>query len=147
MNLQLRPVEKEDFKKILEWRNDSEVRGNMLKTGRIAWEEHQQYWDNFLKDGKKFAYILEKEGKDVGIIRLERESEKAEVNIIVAPEFQRRGVGKEALKKIEEKARELKISVLMARIKPENMASIKIFEKNRFELKYHCLEKNIRRTT
>lgn len=147
MNLQLKPVKKEDFKKIFEWRNDPEVRKNMFNTKVITWGEHKHYWDNFLRDEEKFAYIIEKEGLDVGIIRLERKNERAEVNIIVAPEFQGRGIGKNVLKKVEENAKELKISSLAARIKPENEVSIKIFEKNRFKLKYHYLEKNIGRKT
>ena len=143
MKITIRPVKKEDLKKILEWRNEPEVRKSMFNTGTITEEEHEKYWERFLNDEKKFAYIIEKEGRSVGVIKLEIRTEKAEVNILVAPEFQGKGIGKTALKLIEEKAKEFKVPVLMSRIKPENEASIKIFEKNNFKIKHHYLEKKL----
>lgn len=144
MKLKLRPVKKEDLEKILEWRNDQEVRKNMLSTKEITWEEHKRYWDNFLKDENKFGYIIEKDGQDAGVIKLEIRNQTAEVNILVAPEFQGRGIGKTALKLIEEKAKEFNILILESKIKQENTASIRIFEENSFKLEYLYFEKSLK---
>ena len=70
MILNIRPVEKKDYKKILEWRNDPDVRFNSLTQHIISIDEHKDYWNEFLKNTTNFAYIVIHNNSDIGVLKL-----------------------------------------------------------------------------
>ena len=131
----LRPVEKKDYRKIFEWRNEPEVRRGMFITRRISWREHKGFWDNLLKNKNRFAFVIELAGQDLGAVRLDRAGGVAEVDIFVSSKYQGRGIGTNAIKEVEKKAKELNIDKLIAKVKPGNKPSIKMFENCGFKLK------------
>ena len=139
----LRPVEKKDYRKIFEWRNESKVRRGMFITRRISWREHKRFWDNLLKNKNRFAFVIELGGQDLGVVRLDRVGSIAEVDIFVSSKYQGRGIGTNAIKEVKKKAEELNIDKLIAKVKPDNKPSIKTFENSGFELKHLYYEVEI----
>jgi len=130
MDLELRPVKREDLKKILGWRNDPEVRTNSITQHIISLDEHTRYWNRFLSNGKNLAYIVVKGGEDIGVLKLEYHDEKtSEVHIILSKDYRGRGIGEAVLAMAKEMALKNGIKKLIARIKPDNIASVKAFEK------------------
>lgn len=134
--IELREVTERDIEKIYEWRNIPEVRKWMFNEREISWEEHERFWKEYLREGKGYAFIIiYNEKKECGVVRLDLISENAaEVDIVLAPEFQGRGIGKRTIQKLIEKSRYLKLEKIVAKIKPNNISSIKIFESNGFKL-------------
>ena len=136
MKIELRAVDSTDIKKIFEWRNDPGVRANSFQTSEIKWEEHANYWERKLADKTNYSYIIVSEGTSAGLVRLDKkESGEYEVNILIAPEQQGKGIGIAAIAETKKIAAGLEIKKLVARVKPGNIPSQKIFEKNGFEKK------------
>lgn len=144
MNLKLRPIKSEDLKKVFEWRNDPEVRKNSLTQHIISMNEHNQYWNRFLSNEKNLAYIIVKDNStDIGVLKLKyQDTGTSEVDIILSKDYRGKGTGKQVLDAAKEKAFKKGIKKLTAKIKHDNIASIKTFEKCGFvpNLVYYELE-------
>lgn len=125
--IKLRKVTKNDIKKIYEWRNHPEVRKWMFNSKEISWKEHVRFWEEYLKDNNKYAFIIVNRNDECGIVRIEKiRDDIYEVGIIVAPSFQGRGIGTKALKKVLNMFKNKKF---IAKVKPENIASVCLFTK------------------
>lgn len=133
MTIKSRPVRDGDLKQIYEWRNNPLVRKNSFQTDEIKWEEHFSYWTKRMQNTDCYSYIVLLDQTDLGLIRIDKKNNSSyEVNILIAPESQGKGYGIMAIDKTKKIAIKLKIKKLMARVKPDNFASQKIFEKNGF---------------
>jgi len=138
----IRPVEERDIKKIFKWRNEPNVRKHMFASRRITWREHVKFWESLLTNKTRFAFIIKACGEDCGVARLDRKADNsAEVDIFLSTPYQGKGIGSKALKKLGKKAKELSIKKLIAKVKPDNKPSIKMFEKNGFRVKYLVYER------
>ncbi len=135
----LRNVKKADIELIFKWRNSPKVRQMMFNSEPLDHGKHVEFWDKKLKT-KELCYIIEDEGEAVGIVRLDKRDDAFEVDIIVDPKQNGKGFGTAALKAITRLATEKGIRKLLARIKEENVASKKAFEKANFKLKHTYYE-------
>tara|TARA_Y100001968_G_C19443354_1_gene763831 strand:- start:1418 stop:1900 length:483 start_codon:yes stop_codon:yes gene_type:complete len=128
-------------KLIWEWRNDEESRKMSLNSNFITWEEHQNWFNNILKDINTFIYIGKFKNKIIGVIRFnksEKDLDFFKVNINIAPYLRGQGFGKQLLKNaINKFSQENKnANLLKAEIKVNNKKSKHIFLKAGFtELK------------
>ena len=143
MKINIRPVEKDDYEKILEWRNEPLTRSQMFNTEQIKLNEHLSFWNDLLDNGNCFNFIIEADGIECGVIRLDIINTHAEFDLFITSEFQGRGIGKIAIEDAIKKMKRLNLNKYVAKIKPTNIPSIKSFEKNGFELKYLIYEKII----
>ena len=130
--VRLRKVKWEDLNIIYEWRNDPEVRKNSFSQDEIKPEEHNRYWLERLAKDDAYSFIVVSEEEDVGLIRLDKMGDSYEVHIMIAPDRQGKGFGTAAIAKAKETAKNLGIEKLIARVKPGNIASEKIFTDNGF---------------
>ena len=64
----LRPIEKNDLGKVLEWRNAPEVRNNMYTTHVITEDEHLQWFSRVQQDPSLFYFICKMDRQDAGVI-------------------------------------------------------------------------------
>lgn len=145
MNLYLRPVEREDLNKILDWRNEPGVRESSTTQHIISMAEHEKYWNMFLSNEKNLAYIVVKGRVDIGVLKLKYQDEySSEVDIFLSQDYQGRGLGKLVLAMSKEEALKNGIKKLTAKIKPDNIASIKAFEKCGFRKKTVYYEAEIK---
>ena len=133
--LKLRRANQGDCRLLWEWANDSAVRAASFQSQSISWEQHSDWFAQKLDSNQSIIYIGEDEsGTPVGQFRLDWNSGcEAQVDISVARE--RRGSGIAALL-IAQGAQaafcETPVRRLHACIKPENLPSLRAFEKAGF---------------
>jgi UDP-2,4-diacetamido-2,4,6-trideoxy-beta-L-altropyranose hydrolase len=98
MNVALRPVIFEDAQQIYEWQNIPNIRFFFRNPSPPKWEEHIQWLSNSLQDQSKYLFLITCDSQPGGLLHLTRiENITYEISIIVAPEWQGKGVAKEAL--------------------------------------------------
>lgn len=129
MKAYLRNAGESDLDLLFQWINDKEVRKNSFQTKEITYEEHQKWFMDMLQreDVKQYIYVLEEES--VGQIRICLNKEEAEISYSIAPKYRCMGYGKQmitALKKVVQEEYP-KVKRLVAQVKPENVASQKVF--------------------
>ena len=134
--LTVRPVGDEDCRLLWEWVNDPGVRQASFESHQIAWEEHVAWFRATRGDPRRVIFIiLDDNRQPVGQVRFEPQDADggAEIIISIAGDHRGRGVGAEALSVACEAYRPLGLAQrVMAYIKPENAASVRIFEKAGF---------------
>lgn len=145
MKLILRPVEKKDYEKILEWRNDPDVRINSLTQHIISIEEHVEYWSEFLRNITNYAYIVVHDNRDIGVLKLKNINKTTyEIDIFLSKYSRNKGLGQQILNMIKEIAVQKGIIKLIAKIKYDNQASKKAFEKSGFSPKLIYYEAEVK---
>jgi len=145
MKLNLRPVEKKDYEKILEWRNDPNVRINSLTQHIIPIDEHIKYWDDFLKNETNFAFIVVYDDKDIGVLKLKNINKTTyEIDIFLSKHSRNKGLGSQILDITKEIKKKKGINKLIAKIKYDNEASKKAFEMVGFTPKLIYYEANVK---
>ena len=145
MTLTLRPVEKKDYETLLEWRNDPDVRINSLTQHIISIDEHIEYWNDFLKNETNFAFIVIHDNNDIGVLKLKNiDKTTYEIDIFLSRSYRNRGLGSQVLKIAKEVALKKGIKKLVAKIKYDNEASKKAFEKVGFSPKLIYYETEVK---
>ena len=145
MKLNLRPVEKKDYGKILEWRNDPDVRINSLTQHIISIDEHIEYWTEFLKNRGNFAFIVVHGNEDIGILKLKYINKITyEIDIFLSKSSRNKGLGPQILKIAKKISVQKGIKQLIAKIKYDNEASKKAFEKGGFSPKLIYYEAEVK---
>ena len=141
MAIFLLPVTRKHLSMIHRWRNNPIVRKEMFNTNEIPYSEHVSFWEKRLAIEKtsavSYSYVIQSDDDPVGMARLDPDSAKKgafKVDILLNPKFHGKGIGTLALIALVEKARELGISTLVGRVKKDNIASRRIFEKAGFVL-------------
>ena len=127
----LRQVTFNDWKLLLDWRNDSTTRENSINKETISEDSHKQWLQYSLESINRNIYILEDNFIPVGTIRSDKdESGSYMLSWNIAPEYRGKGYGV----KILELFLKEKVGKFFAEIKVGNIASIKMVEKNGFKL-------------
>lgn len=145
MTLTLRPVKKKDYETILEWRNDPDVRINSLTQHIISIDEHIEYWNYFLKNESNFAFIAIHDNSDIGVLKLKNiDNATYEIDIFLSKSYRNRGLGSQVLKIAKDVALKKGIKKLIAKIKYDNEASKKAFEKVGFSPKLIYYETEVK---
>lgn len=131
----LRPVEPSDCEDLLLWRNDQSTRENAFNTQHITIDEHQKWFNNSLKNKNRTIYIaLNSQQEKIGQIRFDKTDNEAEVSIIIAQNNRSQGYGTEVISLGSIKyLKESNVKKIIARIKPDNHASINAFKKAGFK--------------
>ena len=141
-NLYLRRATQEDVDLLFNWVNDKSVRDNAFDTHIISFFEHKTWFDSLLQDDGQIQYILMKNEKPIGQIRLRIDGYRAEIDYSISKDERGYGYGKEiirlAIAKIQSDYPDVK--KLIGKVKPSNVASFLCFIENGFEEKYHYLE-------
>lgn len=140
----LRAVTERDLRRILEWRNSPQVRKQGFSKSVISWRAHKQFWAKRLK-GKDPSFIIEFDGQDAGLVRLDARDGGHEIGICVDPRMHGKGIGSAALAAVIKAARKKGLKRLIARIKPDNAASHRVFQKIGFKPVYMTYELRLRR--
>lgn len=141
----LREVTLNDLDLLYEWANDSDVRQYSFCIDHIPYETHIKWFHKMICDRNIVQYILMDDHRPVGQIRIKIENEEAEVSYSISPEHRGRGYGHIALELLYKKVLVdyPKVKSLIARVKPENEISSKVFLEEGYEMRYMCYEKSI----
>jgi RimJ/RimL family protein N-acetyltransferase len=126
----LRLARPEDRDLVLTWANDPGTRAGSFSSAPIARDEHGRWWEGLMADPARHLLVAELAGRPVGQIRLTRTEPAAfEVGITVAPAERGRGLAVRILRAGAAEARARGAERLLARIRPENVASVRAFER------------------
>lgn len=121
----------EDLRKI---RNASAVRKWLSSTSFVSKKENIEFWKKFLKEKNKKAFAIIEENKTIGLLKLEKIGLKAwEIGLFIKNGMRGKGFGFKALKNGLRELKKFGAKKVLAKIKAENHASIKCFEKNGFK--------------
>jgi len=134
--LTLRPTQLADCECLWHLVNDAEVRASAFSSNPIAWEDHLQWLSHKLHDPQCYMFMAQTpEGTAIGQIRFDcRDDQNAEVDISLDKNQRGFKHGIILLQKgIERLFEETFVQLIHAYIKPENIASIKLFERVEFE--------------
>jgi RimJ/RimL family protein N-acetyltransferase len=128
--MQLRKATHDDWKILLDWRNDPTTKENSFNQDKISIETHRLWFNDSLLNPQRNIYILEDNLTPVGSIRSDNILHNQYLlSWSIAPNQRGKGYGN----KILEIYLQDKTGKFIAEIKPENIASIKMVQKNGFE--------------
>jgi UDP-2,4-diacetamido-2,4,6-trideoxy-beta-L-altropyranose hydrolase len=136
MTMQLRLAVEGDAAMVFTWRNSPTVRNASLDPREIAWNEHAEWFNRSLKLLDRRLLIGEADGVPVGVLRFDLGSaEAAEISIFLDPTQVGHGYGEAILDagKVWAKQNLVTIRMLHAKVKPDNAASMRTFEKSGFK--------------
>ena len=142
----LREATMADMDLLYEWANEISVRQNSFSESRISYEEHKKWFGKMMlqKDNRQYIYIADRE--PAGQIRVKVCGELAEIGYSICEEKRHRGCGRE-LAGLAKKQIELdfpQITKIIAKVKPGNIPSQKVFLDTGFLETYRCFEFRIR---
>ena len=131
----LRQATYEDLLTYYHWANDKTVRRNSFSPERINLENHKTWFHEKLHNPDSFLYVLEKAGKSVGQIRFDVRENKAHISYLIDSSYRGLGLGKWIIelgikKFIQDDSRKV---IFQAVVKPDNIASHRIFYKTGFD--------------
>ena len=130
MKLYLKKVKRNDENFLYKLRNESSIIRNSLNSSKITKVEHAKW---FKKAGEKslilIAYLNKKR---IGVVHLKKNDSSIVVSIALKSIFQRKGYGAELIKQSEKFIK--KNTILIAKIKKQNIRSLKIFLKNNYSI-------------
>ena len=129
--MKLRKAVFNDWKVLLDWRNDPVARKNSFTQHIIKEETHKKWFKKNLTNLKSNIFILENErAEPVGTIRSDEiDSNSYLLSWNISPSHRRKGYGSLILNRLLQ----TRGGLFTAEIKPENLASIKMVEKNGFK--------------
>lgn len=129
--MKLRKAIFDDWEILLKWRNEPITRQNSFTQEEILEQDHKIWFSNSLINPYKEIYILEDNSIPVGTIRSDKTSHNDYIlSWNISFNYRGKGYGTEILKLFLKN----KKGKFIAKIKPENIASIKMVEKNEFSL-------------
>jgi RimJ/RimL family protein N-acetyltransferase len=129
--MKLRPGIVHDWKILLEWRNDPFTRLNSFTQDVINEQDHIDWYKRSLESEKRKIFILEDNSLvPVGTIRSDEVEDGVYVlSWSISPNHRKKGYGTLILELFLKN----KIGKFIAEIKPENVGSIRMVEKNGFK--------------
>jgi UDP-2,4-diacetamido-2,4,6-trideoxy-beta-L-altropyranose hydrolase len=144
-SIKIRRATKDDSINIYEWRNNKKIRDVSINSDYISWEEHQRWFDSFLKDKKCELIIGEIENKPVGVIRFDIENDFAEVSIYLVPEGGFAGQGRNLLMSAERwlNINRPEIRRIHASVLAGNEASKNLFLASNYDENKICYQKDL----
>lgn len=132
----LRPAAPDDSTAVFEWRNDPVTRAASVSQEPVPWADHERWYARVLADPARHLYIAWEGDERVGLCRFDSDATggSAEVSINLNPAFRGKGYSARILADAIElfRAGEGAGIRLTATIRPENLASMRIFANGGF---------------
>ncbi len=128
--IHLRLCRETDCQLLFSWANDPEVRRVSFHPDIVTWEGHQAWFSQRLVDPQSVIYTGEnREGEPVGVVRFHLDGDRAVLSVSVAPQVRGAGWGRELIKLAIQVLTRLRApGSVEAFVKPDNSASIRLFE-------------------
>ena len=128
----VKPACDDDSKDIFIWRNDKLTREMSLTTDLVAWEGHELWFENTLKNDTRLLLMCIDTviNEKICVVRFDLDKNRALVSINLAPSMRGKGLAKRCLNDaiIFFKTHTPSIDTLDAEIKSTNRASIATFQ-------------------
>ncbi len=133
--LTLRLVRESDCRLLFEWAIDPMARAASFHSAAISWEDHARWFAERLQDPHSVIYIGQNvAGEPVGLVRFQIKNDSAVLSVNVAAEFRGEGWGRELIAfSTHALVRAFSIRRIDAFVKPDNQASVSLFEASGFQ--------------
>ncbi len=134
MALALRTVagdpEGADSRAIWQWRNDPVTRAMSRNTAEVPWPDHVRWFAAAVVDPRRTLLMVMRGADTVGVVRFDALGPgEAEININLDPALRGQGLGKQALEAAcAHGLGGMGLGRIYAEVRPENLASVRIFE-------------------
>jgi RimJ/RimL family protein N-acetyltransferase len=134
-SLRVRRATADDCRLLWEWANDPGVREAAFNSDTISWARHVEWFEARLRSPDTVIYVMETgERAPVGQVRFDwRAADAVEIDISVAAQWRGHGLGAEGLRLACDAFHRGARATIVARIRTENRASVRTFEKAGFE--------------
>lgn len=123
-NLTLRKVNEEDCRFLFDLANDPTVRATAINPQPIPWENHVGWFNKKLSSEGTYMFILEREGRPLGQARYELKDGTWDIGYSILHEERGKGYGKIVIEKSLQAMPRVPITAV---VKPDNVASVKVF--------------------
>ena len=133
--IHIRPAKLEDLNDVYEWRNDYDSRSMFINSSFVTFQTHKDWYLKSLRSEKIVMYIGVVENQNIGVCRFDisSDSKVAHVSININPNFRNKGFGCSLLHESVSKFSQNYGLPLIAKIKEENIRSLKIFQRCKFQ--------------
>lgn len=135
--LKIRKAQFEDCEAVFSLRNDPSIRKSSFNAEELSYNSHQAWFKKSLNSFSRRIFIIEDEEEVVqGVVRfdLDEKQEEAVVSIFVSAKTWGKGIGSFALEQgellLKQEFEEIK--KIIARVKYDNEASVRLFSKNNY---------------
>lgn len=129
-----RPAKISDCKFWWKIRNEKTVREVSFNTKSIPYATHKKWFEEKLKDTNSKLFIIFASNQKVGILWFGKNNSQVEISLALKSAARGKGVGTEAIKIGAKYALEkMQVNSVLAYTKPENLSSIKAFERAGFK--------------
>ena len=145
--IRLRRAVEDDCDLVYQWRNDKLIRKNSLSDAAIPYSKHVEWFLNSLVRKDRVILLAYENELAVGVLRFDffiEDGDIAEVSIYVSPGLWGQGIGKRMLVAGEQWLRDnMPVRHVVAKVKPANEASLKMFQSCGFEVDHMFFKKSI----
>jgi len=144
-SVQVRTATLDDARKIYDWRSDPGVQGVSRTSAAFSFEDHCDWLKRTLANPNRILLIGQHEQADIGVVRFDVESDRAEVSIFLAPHLAGAGLGGAMLQAAEAHLRTVRPDVqrLDAWVNEGNQSSLNMFNRLGYSTRISRLEKEI----
>jgi UDP-2,4-diacetamido-2,4,6-trideoxy-beta-L-altropyranose hydrolase len=135
-NFSIRPAGLADSADLLAWRNDPLTRANSRNTAEVAPGDHAEWLGRALADPNRRLWIGHVRDASVGTVSILRSQDgQLEISVSVAPSARGRGHGESLVRAAVAEATTIwPRAAIRAVVKPDNLASVALFERCGFRL-------------
>jgi len=124
-----RSLENKDLMLLLEWTNEPETRSNSFHTNQISLNEHTAWFNKTLQNPNAIYFICQVNKIAAGLVRFDKNENFTTVGINISSVFRGKGLSSIFLKECSKLYFLNNSLIINAFIKPQNVASIKAFQK------------------
>ena len=119
----------DDAERLWSWRNDPETRRASHNTEYIELDHHMRWFKNAMARNESIKLIAELHSEPIGTVRFDKRSDSyLEVSINIAPQARAKKLGAACLRGACNFVLAKEAAGFHAEIRPDNAASIRIFE-------------------
>lgn len=136
MTVALRKADESDMGRVWVWNNEPAARAASTRSESIPWEAHQRWFAAKLRDPQTALWIVERANIGaIGTVRVERAGDEDIISLALTPGVRGRGLGAVVIVEAIRQWRHAGVErPVVALVKPDNVASIKAFERAGFVL-------------
>lgn len=131
LNIRLATIQ--DAQLLFDWANDPITRLNSFNTAPIKWADHVTWLNKKLSDPESIIYLVYIGENPIGVVKFDKGIETI-IGVTVAPSQRGKGLGGAILRKACDEFWKINSEDVIAYIKKDNTASLRIFVKAGFKL-------------
>ncbi|WP_370088951.1 GNAT family N-acetyltransferase [Ekhidna sp.] len=130
-NLRLVKANSDHIEITYRWASDYEIRRYSFNQDQISYEDHSRWFLSKINSKTCHYFIAMFKGEEIGSVRIDVEGEFGTISYLLDRKVQGRGLGAILLSSIEGRVRnfDTRIKILKGYVLPENIPSVKIFER------------------